>query len=130
MSAPFEPVDIGDAARRVGVTPATLRLYERRGLLDKPQRSANGYRQYSREDLQRARLVRRARRAGLSLRHIAQLIAQGRNAGCVRALLLAHLARLECESARTARVRRHLQRWLHNAGGAVRRHPHDTGETA
>jgi len=46
------------------------------------------------------------------LRHIGQLLAQGRNARCVRALLLAHLERLEYESARTARVRRHLQRWL------------------
>src|SRR6476660_2963584 len=53
---PRDPIDIGEAARRIGVTPATLRLYEARGLI-RSARSANGYRQYSPEVMRAPRRV-------------------------------------------------------------------------
>ena len=106
-----ENLDIGEAARRLGVSAATLRLYERRGLLPKARRTAAGYRQYSVDDLHRARLVRRARRVGLSLREIADAIAAESGEG-VRRLLHEHVLRIAREESRIARVRRHLQRWL------------------
>ena len=43
---------IGDASRLVGVSPGTLRSWERRGLIA-PHRSRAGYRLYSRDDLRR-----------------------------------------------------------------------------
>lgn len=107
------PVDIGEAARRVGVSAAALRMYEKRGLLPEALRSANGYRQYAEEHLRRARLVRRARRMGLSLAQIAQ--AMGSERTCLQRLLRAHVERLEREAARLARVQRHLKRWLDDA---------------
>jgi DNA-binding transcriptional MerR regulator len=110
--ARFYPVDIGEAARRIGVSTAALRLYERRGLLPKTERSAGGYRQYSAEDLRRARLVRRARRAGLSMRQIAQAIAKAHDEAALQLLLLAHAEHLGRESQRFARMHRHLGRWL------------------
>lgn len=110
--ATFDPLDIGEAARRIGLSTAALRLYERRGLLPKARRTASGYRQYSVEDLRRARLVRRARRAGLSMRQIADAIAQAEDGSALQALLLAHAEHLERESRRFARMHRHLWRWL------------------
>lgn len=110
--ARFDPLDIGEAARRIGLSTAALRLYERRGLLPKARRSAGGYRQYSLEDLRRARLVRRARRAGLSMRQIAHVIAGANDEAALQALLLAHAEYLERESRRFARMHRHLWRWL------------------
>jgi len=104
----IEPVDIGEAARRVGVSAAALRLYEKRGLLPTATRTASGYRQYAEEDLQRARLVARARRMGLSLAQIAQAI----EGHCLHRLLRAHVEQLEREGRRLERVQRHLRRWL------------------
>ena len=114
---PSENLDIGEAARRLGVSAATLRLYERRGLLPKARRTAAGYRQYSIDDLHRARLVRRARRVGLSLREIADAITGEAGDGGVRRLLHDHVVRIAREESRIARVRRHLQRWLAQPDG-------------
>jgi len=110
------PIDIGEAARRVGVSAAALRLYEKRGLLPEPLRSANGYRQYAEEHLRRARLVRRARRMGLSLAQIAQAMGRDGERACLQRLLRAHVERLEREARRIARVQRHLKRWLADTG--------------
>ena len=109
------PVDIGEAARRVGVSAAALRMYEKRGLLPEALRSAGGYRQYAEEHLQRARLVRRARRMGLSLAQIAQAMGYGSERTCLQRLLRAHVERLEREARRIERVQRHLKRWLDDA---------------
>ena len=108
----FEPVDIGEAARRVGVSAAALRMYEKRGLLPKAIRTASGYRQYAEEHLQQARLVRRARRAGLSLSQIAQAMGRDGERMCLHRLLRAHADWLESEGRRIERVQRHLRRWL------------------
>lgn len=112
---PTELVDIGEAARRVGVSPAALRLYERRGLMPKASRTPNGYRQYAQEDLQRARLVRRARRAGLSLAQIARAMGEDGDRASLQHLLRTHLAQLEGERKRIERMQRHLRRWIGDA---------------
>ena len=108
----FDPLSIGEAARRVGVSTATLRLYERRGLLPKAARSAGGYRQFSQEDLRRARIIRRARRVGLPLRQVAQLLVGPSDEARVLQVLRRHLDQLERESRCNALLRRHLSRWL------------------
>ena len=51
---------IGEAARRVGVSPSALRLWERQGLV-RPQRSGSRYRLYNEADLEHLRSVRRLR---------------------------------------------------------------------
>jgi DNA-binding transcriptional MerR regulator len=50
----------GELARQVGVSPDTLRHYERVGVLARPARSANNYRIYPEAALDRVRLIRRA----------------------------------------------------------------------
>jgi DNA-binding transcriptional MerR regulator len=51
---------IGEAARRVGVSPSALRLWERQGLV-RPARTRGRYRLYSDDDLARLDQVRRLR---------------------------------------------------------------------
>lgn len=51
---------IGEAARRVGVSPSALRLWERQGLV-RPSRSDGRYRVYSDADVAHLRSVRRLR---------------------------------------------------------------------
>jgi len=51
---------IGDAARRLQVSPSVLRLWERQGLI-RPSRTTSGYRLYSEADLEQLSRVRRMR---------------------------------------------------------------------
>jgi len=64
----------GELARMVGVSPDTLRHYERLGLLPKVPRSDNGYREYPALALERVRLIRRALGIGFSLTELATIL--------------------------------------------------------
>src|SRR4051795_7797781 len=57
---------ISVAAELAGVHPQTLRIYERRGLLD-PARTGGGSRRYSDRDHQRLRRIQDLTSAGLNL---------------------------------------------------------------
>lgn len=57
---------ISVAAELVGMHPQTLRVYERRGLLD-PYRTPGGTRRYSQQDLDRLRLIQELSNAGVNL---------------------------------------------------------------
>ncbi len=57
---------ISVAAELAGVHPQTLRIYERRGLLD-PARTGGGSRRYSERDIQRLRRIQTLTNAGLNL---------------------------------------------------------------
>ena len=80
---------ISVAAELAGMHPQTLRIYERKGLLD-PARTAGGNRRYSDEDLHR-------------LQRIAELTEEGLNLAGVRRVLTleARVAQLEREVADT-----------------------------
>ena len=77
---------ISVAAELVGLDPQSLRLYERRGLLE-PTRTDGGTRRYSAEDLD-------------TLRHITELLTAGLN--------LAGIARVLDLEADNARLQAHL----------------------
>jgi DNA-binding transcriptional MerR regulator len=59
----------------VGLRAATIRYYERLGLLPAPERTAAGYRQHPKEAVDRLRFIKSAQRVGLRLREIAELLA-------------------------------------------------------
>jgi DNA-binding transcriptional MerR regulator len=60
------PLRSGELAQLSGVSPDTLRHYERKGLL-KPRRAPNGYREYPRHAVERVRLIRAALAIGFKL---------------------------------------------------------------
>lgn len=95
---------IGELAARTGLTPDTLRYYERLGLLRPPRRSSGGFRLYDQATLDRLRFIKQAQLLGLSLDDIHALISyrgQGGTKRCqrVRDLLRAKLADLEQQLA-------------------------------
>lgn len=57
---------ISVAAELAGVHPQTLRIYERKGLLD-PARTGGGSRRYSERDIERLRRIQDLTTAGLNL---------------------------------------------------------------
>ncbi|MEV8597664.1 TioE family transcriptional regulator [Streptomyces sp. NPDC052012] len=72
---------IGPLARRLGLRPATLRKWERAGLVSPRRDPRTGYRVYTEADVRDARLAHQLRRGGYPLEQIAPLIAQVRAAG-------------------------------------------------
>jgi DNA-binding transcriptional MerR regulator len=77
---------IGPLARRLGVRPATLRTWERAGLVNPRRDPQTGYRVYRPADVRDALLAHQLRRGGHPLEQIAPLIAQVRTAGGVEPL--------------------------------------------
>jgi MerR family mercuric resistance operon transcriptional regulator len=69
----------GQAARAAGVNRQTLRYYERRGLLAKPQRTPGGHRLYPAEIVTVLRVIKAAQRLGFTLAEIAALLEAGRH---------------------------------------------------
>jgi DNA-binding transcriptional MerR regulator len=72
---------IGPLARQLGIRPATLRKWERAGLVRPRRDPQTGYRVYGDADVRDARLTHQLRRGGHLLEQIAPLIAQVRAAG-------------------------------------------------
>ncbi len=65
---------IGQLAKKSGVSSETLRYYESEGLLPKPHRLANGYRDYPEETIQRIQFIQHAKAVGFTLREIQDLL--------------------------------------------------------
>src|SRR5258708_4196456 len=63
-----------DLARLSGVSTDTLRHYERKGVLARPQRSEGGYRLYPAEAVDRVRLIRRSLSVGITLDELASIL--------------------------------------------------------
>ena len=65
---------ISVAAELAGVHPQTLRIYERKGLVD-PGRTNGGSRRYSEVDIERVRRIQDLTAAGLNLEGVRRVIA-------------------------------------------------------
>jgi len=64
-----------ELARRVGVTPDTVRHYLRIGLLQAKRHSDNDYRLFEEDDVTQLCFVHHARMLGFSLKEIAEIVA-------------------------------------------------------
>ncbi|MHA6765188.1 TioE family transcriptional regulator [Streptacidiphilus sp. PAMC 29251] len=80
---------VGPLAGRLGIRPATLRAWERAGLVRPRRDPRTGYRVYDEADVRDARLAHQLRRGGYLLEQIAPLIAQVRAAGGLEPLAAA-----------------------------------------
>ena len=67
-------MNIGKLAALVGVGTATVRYYERRGLLGSPPRTHSGYRRYDQQAAERLRFIKHAQELGFSLDEIRELL--------------------------------------------------------
>ena len=70
----MDGITTGELASRGGVNLATIRFYERRGLLPKPPRTASGYRVFPGESVQRIRFIKHAQSLGFSLEEVRELL--------------------------------------------------------
>ena len=86
-----ERLRIGEVAKLVGVTPKTVRHYEKVGLLQQPERSEAGYRLYSADHLLRLHRIKRLRSLGLSLTQVKGALGEAGSGNELRGVLEALL---------------------------------------
>ena len=106
----------GELASKAGVSVATLRYYERRGLIPRPARSESGYRAYPPGTVEVVRMIKQAQKLQFSLREIGELL-QLRNhseASCADVCEAGHikLQDLEHRIATLTRIRDRLAELL------------------
>ncbi|WP_339203913.1 MerR family transcriptional regulator [Paenibacillus sp. FSL K6-3182] len=66
----MEGMTRGELAKKTGLSMATIRYYEERGLLPAPRRVASGYRIYSDDYLVKIKFIKDAKSLGYSLKEI------------------------------------------------------------
>ncbi|MET0342679.1 MAG: MerR family transcriptional regulator [Polyangiales bacterium] len=76
MTPSLRPLRIGELARLVGLSPDTLRHYERLGLLLGVRRTRGGFREFDADAAGRVRTIQAALALGFSLRELAELLRQ------------------------------------------------------
>jgi DNA-binding transcriptional MerR regulator len=109
MEATPRGMRVSELARTVGVSPDTVRYYEKVGLLPRPGRTPAGYREYDRSAIDRLRFVQGAQRLGLRLTDIGDLLAVRDTGQCpcepAEDLLSRRLAEVDAEIARLSVLR-------------------------
>src|SRR5216683_668078 len=103
---------IGEVAARSGLSRKGLRLYESRGILPPSGRTPSGYRRYPVDVLKLLAFVAQARRLGLTLIEIKQIVALRRagSAPCVHVRALLEQKATDLESM-LAGIRSILDAW-------------------
>lgn len=118
------PFNIGEAARRSGVSAKMVRHYESLGLLPPVQRTDSGYRQYGDTEVHTLRFIRRARDLGFSMDEIGQLLKlwqnRRRSSAEVRRIASRHIEDLSRKLAEMEAMRRTLQHLVHCCHGDER----------
>jgi len=112
MSTPAFTFNIGEAARRSGVSAKMLRHYEGLGLLGTVARSESGYRVYGEREVNTLRFIRRARDLGFSMAEIAELLTlwqdRRRSSAQVKRIALKHIEDLDRRMAEMQAMRHSL----------------------
>ena len=126
-----EGATIGELAKELHLNPKTIRYYEEVGLLPNPRRSESGYRLYSRYEIERLRLVTRAKLLGLSLAEIKELVDYAIDGRCTAleqrllSLVEAKLDEIDQKIRDLATFREELMRYKHDLSDRLASTCHD-----
>ena len=104
FATPLNRLRIGALARRAGVGIETVRYYQRRKLLETPEKQLGGQRSYPADYVERLLFIRRAQALGFSLDDVAALLTLNDGVDRVRARAIAR-RRLQEITARISDLR-------------------------
>ncbi|MDQ3956188.1 MAG: heavy metal-responsive transcriptional regulator [Actinomycetota bacterium] len=100
---------VSDVARHTGVSPDTVRFYEREGLLPAPPRSLSGYREYDETIPPRIRFIKGAQEMGLKLAEIRELLEIQDKGACpcghTRSIVERRIGEIDAEMTRLSTLR-------------------------
>ncbi len=68
-----EMYQIGEVAKKLGITTRTIRYYEEIGLMNAPKRLEAGIRVYTKEDIKRLKFILKLKELGISLKEMQEL---------------------------------------------------------
>ncbi len=66
-------VQIGELAKRLGITTRTIRYYEEIGLMGLPERLGGGTRTFNKDDILRLKFILKLKELGISLKEMQEL---------------------------------------------------------
>ncbi len=117
-------VNIGEAARRSGISAKMLRHYESLGLLGVVPRTDSGYRLYTPANVHTLRFIKRSRDLGFSMVEIADLVNLWQNSrrasASVKRIAQQHLDVLSTRIAAMQAMQRSLEDLLQHCHGDAR----------
>ncbi|MEN9437062.1 MAG: Cu(I)-responsive transcriptional regulator [Pseudomonadota bacterium] len=117
-------VNIGEAARRSGISAKMLRHYESLGLLGVVPRTDSGYRLYTPANVHTLRFIKRSRDLGFSMVEIADLVNLWQNSrrasASVKRIAQQHLDVLSTRIAAMQAMQRSLEDVLQHCHGDAR----------
>ncbi len=104
---------IGKAAGMAGVGVETIRFYERKGLIQQPERpDSGGYRLYPQETVEKIHFIRQAQELGFSLKEIGELLSlysdPEADCGDIQKQAVVKLAEVEQKIARLQQIKQAL----------------------
>ncbi|MFD2238889.1 Cu(I)-responsive transcriptional regulator [Aureimonas populi] len=104
-------MNIGEASRRSGLPPKTIRYYEEIGLI-RPARARNGYRDYGERDIHLLRFLQRSRSLGFSIEEARKLLSlygdENRHSKDVRHLAARRIGEIERKIAELESLKKAL----------------------
>lgn len=114
MDTAGKGVTIGRLAQAAGVNVETIRFYQRKRLIAKPNRPIGGVRRYGEPDVARVRFIKSAQRLGFNLHEVGQLLRldDGMQCGAAAQLASCHLADVRARLQELTRIERALARLL------------------
>lgn len=113
-----EALTIGKLARAAGVNVETIRYYQRRGLLEQPDKPLTAYRRYSSDTVKRVRFIKQAQALGFTLKETGSLL-RLEDADCcaeTQELAALKLALIEAKLADLTAMRETLAALLEQCG--------------
>lgn len=106
-------MNIGQAAEASGVTAKMIRYYESIGLISEANRTDAGYRQYTENEVQTLRFIKRSRDLGFSVERIKTLLGlwqdRSRKSSNVKKLAQQYIEELDQDIANLQSIRTQLQ---------------------
>lgn len=118
-------LQIGEVAKKTGLTVDAIRFYERSGLLTCPARTQGGYRVYQEREVADLEFIQRAQLLGFSLNEIRELFSIQRhpNEACahVRDLIAAKLGVVRTKLAELQKIEKDLAGALRKCRTVLRR---------
>ncbi|MEL7125819.1 MAG: Cu(I)-responsive transcriptional regulator [Pseudomonadota bacterium] len=116
-------MNISDAAQATGLPAKTIRYYEEIGLI-RPDRRANGYRDFAETEVHKLRFLARARALGFGIEDCRSLLAlwedRDRASADVRQIANAHLAAIEEKITDLTAMRDTLSHLVQTCAGDTR----------
>jgi DNA-binding transcriptional MerR regulator len=119
------PLQIGQVAKRTGLSVDAIRFYEKAGLLPRPGRTAGGYRLYYEREVADLEFIQKAQQLGFSLNEIRELFSIQRHPDglCVHVhdLIAAKLGAVRAEIAELQKLETDLAGALRQCRTALRK---------